>query len=141
MVKKNIITLLSGVMFAMMSNAVIGQKAPEVVYSSSSLDTLIAVNAKVNRNQQTIDGYRIQIYSGSGSQAKKEAFDKKEKMLKSFPAIADEVYVAYNAPFWRVRVGNFRDRCEALPLLVMIKHQFPGSYTVRDNTIKKNNLK
>ena len=66
--------------------------------------------------------------------------NKRNKILELFPNI-NEVYVVYNAPFWRVRVGNFRDRCEAMPLLNKIKLQFPGTYAVRDNAIKKTSLR
>ena len=138
-IMRNIVTLSSVLFLALMSHVATAQTQPTVVFSSPMLDSLLVINQKINSNQASIDGYRIQIYSGSGSQSKKEALEKRNKMLELFPAI-NNVYVVYNAPFWRVRVGNYRDRSEAMVLLNKIKVHFPGSYTVRDNTIKKSSI-
>lgn len=137
---RNIVSILVIAVLSLVSYGVKAQSAAKVVFCNSSLDSLFLMNTRVNHNQASIDGYRIQIYSGSGPQAKKEAMNKRNKMLELFPNI-NEVYVVYNAPFWRVRVGNFRDRCEAMPLLNKIKLQFPGTYAVRDNAIKKTSLR
>lgn len=96
-------------------------------------------NERTNANQATLEGYRIQIYSGSGVSAKQEAFAAQTKFLESFPN--EKVYLAFNAPFWRVRVGDYRFRSEALPLLERVKRQFTGSYLVRDNAIRKQEFK
>lgn len=132
---KNILMIVALMCFALISGEANGQTQVKVLYSSPSLDSLLSTNLRVNHNQASLDGYRIQIYSGSGAQAKSEAMAKRNKVLELFPY--EDVYVVYNAPFWRVRVGNYRFRSEALPLLSKIKPMFPGSYTVRDNTIKK----
>lgn len=114
-------------------------KKAEVEYSSVQLDSLVNSFVRDNSEMQTIDGYRIQIYSGSGVKAKSEAQDVKNKFVSAFPT--ERVYVVYNAPFWRVRTGDFRFRSEALPLLDKVKRQFPGCYTVRDNTVRKKSFK
>lgn len=111
----------------------------DVHYSTASLDSLFIVNQQNNYNKKNIDGYRIQIYSGSGVAAKKEALDSKVKFLSQFPN--EKVYVVYSAPFWRVRIGDYRFRSEAMTLLGKVKRQFPGSYTVKDNSIRKKNFK
>lgn len=114
-------------------------KLAEVEFSSVQLDSLAQNFLHDNYEIQTLDGYRIQLYSGSGAKAKAEAQQTKQKFSAAFPL--EKVYVVYNAPFWRVRVGDFRFRSEALPLLEQIKRQFPGSYAVRDNTVRKRSFK
>lgn len=115
------------------------KKTVEVDFSSTQLDSLTQNFVRDNYEMQTLDGYRIQIYSGSGAKAKVEAQTAKQRFASAFPT--EKIYVVYNAPFWRVRTGDFRFRNEALPLLYRVKKVFPGSYTVRDNTIRKKSFR
>lgn len=104
-----------------------------------SLDSLLIQSSKSNSNQTQIDGFRIQIYSGSGVSSKTEAENVMSKFTKMYPA--ERVYVIYTAPFWRVRVGDYRSKSEALPLLNTIQGSFSGSYIVYDNTVKKSTFR
>lgn len=122
-----------------MLSALAAKAQAEVEFSSMQLDSLTQEYLRSNLEMSTLDGYRIQIYSGSGTKAKSEALTAKLKFNEAFPL--EKVYVVYNAPFWRVRTGDFRFRSEALPLLERVKRQFPGSYTVRDNTVRKKTFK
>lgn len=104
------------------------------VIQEAAFKQLLRENAEYNALQVTLEGFRIQLYSGSGIQAKKEALVAKTKFLGLFPN--ESIYVIYTAPFWRVRVGDFRFKNEALPLLNQVKKHFPSSYAVKDNNIK-----
>jgi hypothetical protein len=89
-----------------------------------------------NSRMGGVEGYRIQIYSGTGTNSKHEAQDVRSKFLNQFPN--EKVFVEYSAPFMRVRVGSFRHMHEALPLLRKVKASFPSSYIVRDPSIPFN---
>src|SRR5690554_6927282 len=86
-----------------------------------------------NRSASGVEGYRIQLYSGTGNNSKQEAQEVRSKLLGLFPE--ENVFVEYNAPFMRVRVGSFRHKHEALPLLRKLKSSFPSCYIVRDASI------
>ena len=92
-----------------------------------------------NSRVAVFEGYRIQLYSGSGVNSKKEAMAVKIKFLSLFPD--EKVDLFYNAPFWRVRVGGYRFKNEALPLLTKVKTHFPSSYMVKDNQVKKSDVR
>ncbi len=111
----------------------------DVKYSTSSLDSLFIYSNKSNYNQTTLDGFRIQIYSGSGVNSKQEASDAQARFSSLYPD--EKIYIIYNAPFWRVRVGDYRSKSEALPLLGTIKANFAGSYIVKDNTVRKKSFR
>lgn len=132
---KHILLILTAVVLSTLSV----RAQAEVEFSSVQLDSLTQEYLRANFETSTLDGYRIQVYSGSGTKAKSEALAAKLKFNEAFPL--EKVYVVYNAPFWRVRTGDFRFRSEALPLLEKVKRQFPGSYTVRDNTVRKKSFK
>jgi len=110
-----------------------------VIHQDAGIEEMMREHHDTNSRTTVLEGYRIQLYSGSGVNSKKEAMSVRIKFLGLFPNEAVDLY--YNAPFWRVRVGNFRYRNEALPLLSKVKKQFPSSYLVKDNQMKKSDIK
>lgn len=70
-------------------------------------------------------GYRIQVFSDKNQRtAKNEALSKERSIKESFPELG--TYITYNAPSWRLRVGDFRTREEAAAVLDILKEAFPG---------------
>lgn len=110
-----------------------------VDFATASLDSLVFHSSRSNYNQTSLEGFRVQIYSGSGITSKDEASSTQTRFLKMFPG--ERAYIIYNAPFWRVRVGDFRSRSEAMRMLQSVKPSFGGSYIVRDNTVRKKNFR
>lgn len=56
-------------------------------------------------------GYRVQIYNGT---SRDEAMRVKADFMRSYPGVAS--YLSYVAPNYRVKVGNFRRREDAMGL-------------------------
>ena len=84
-----------------------------------------------------IDGYRVQIYSSNKQQtAKAEALELEEQIKDK---VSQTVYVQYVAPFWKVRIGNFRTYDEAKEYKKIFVQQFPqmqgNTYIVRDKIL------
>jgi len=78
-------------------------------------DPRLAIVVKKNENTASslkrpykARGYRIQIYNGND---RAKASQAKVKFMKLFPGIRS--YLVYNAPNFRVRIGDFRSRKEA----------------------------
>lgn len=70
-------------------------------------------------------GYRAQVFSGNNQRkSKDEAFKKEEEIKELFPDIP--TYVTYNAPFWKLRVGDFRSHEEAYQLMRQLMEAFPA---------------
>ena len=73
----------------------------------------------------TATGYRIQFYSSNASRKAKEiAFEWKAKLEEAFPQ--HRVYVQYQAPFWKVRVGDFTHYAEAVLCCNALKQAYPS---------------
>ena len=51
--------------------------------------------------------------------------------MASHPGIA--AYRSYENPFFKVTVGDFRTRSEAMQLLTSIKSEFPKAFLVKEN--------
>lgn len=92
---------------------------------------------------QKTSGYRIQVYSGNAPRTSKaEAFRHQELLNETFPDIS--TYVTYTAPYWRLRVGDFRTHEEAFLFMQQITQEMPSlkkeSYVVKDEVrIQLNN--
>ena len=98
--------------------------APEVeVHQSESVSRLLLSRAMgIERNYETVrNGYRIQVYSSNDQRnAGRESADIAEKLRGMDLGL--EVYRTYNAPFWRVRLGNYRTQADANEVLEELTH-------------------
>ena len=70
-------------------------------------------------------GYRVQLFSDNNSRtAKNEARAKERRIMSRFPQYRS--YVMFKAPYWRLRVGDFKTQQEANAAAEEIKRAFPS---------------
>ncbi|MDR2868173.1 MAG: SPOR domain-containing protein [Bacteroidales bacterium] len=81
-----------------------------------------------------MEGYRVQIAAFSSSVS---AHNVKNEFKTRFPA--QNAYVTYLEPNFRVRVGNFLNRVDAYRLLQQVQAQYPGAFIVKDQISIKDN--
>ena len=87
-----------------MENAVIHQ-------DSSIYRLMMDKHLGIERGQQEVNGFRVQVYSSNTQQrAKNESISLQQELEKR---LSHPVYVISEPPFWKVRIGNFRTRDEA----------------------------
>ncbi len=109
-----------------------GEQNPEtsgenlIINSDSRIDTLIQIHKEENQRKAGIDGYRVQIFQGN----KESAYQAKAKFLILHEDL--KVYILFQSPDFRVRVGDFRTRSEALKVKHMIENQFSSTFVVED---------
>lgn len=72
-------------------------------------------------------GYRIQIFSGKERGAAQE---KREEFLKIYPNIT--AHLIYQQPNFKLRIGDFTTRLEALHFFENIKSEFPSAFVIKD---------
>ncbi len=109
-----------------------------VVIQDPAINDLLKIHVDQNNRSKGVEGFRIQLYLGSNNNAKKEATEVKGKLLELFPD--EKPYIMYEAPFWRVQVGDFRSKAEALGLYRKLKKEFPSCYPVPVSHIPLENL-
>lgn len=93
------------------------------------IDELLRIDRAENSESPGFQGYRIQIFSGGGRDREK-AFSIREDLEERFPV--QRVYVKYQAPDFRVRIGNFRNKFEAMHLYKQCVKIYPYCYLVKD---------
>lgn len=94
------------------------------------LDKLLNWHIEKNKKINGIEGFRVEIFSSSALNARELAENTKVDFLSKYSE--NIVYVKYFAPNFKVRVGDFRTKNEALKLLQRIKKTYPASFIVSD---------
>jgi hypothetical protein len=89
-----------------------------------------------DENYLMFAGYRTQVFSGNNQRMSKGEATQKERQIKElFPEVT--TYVSYTAPFWKLRIGDFRSKEEAFILQRQLMEAFPSfakeMYIVKDD--------
>ncbi len=97
-----------------------------VIHQDSLLNILI--NTPRTNKGNTQKGYRVQLYSSNtAKKAKERAFSIEKRVLQKYPDLA--IYVSYNAPYWKVRVGDCITYASATKLRQYLIKEFPDLQT------------
>lgn len=100
------------------------------VNQDSALVKMLRWHVENNRKRDGMDGYRVEIFFSSALNAKNQALKQKKEFLSKYPDY--NVHVKFTAPNFRVRVGDFRTKNEALKLHKQIQKDYPGAFIVPD---------
>jgi hypothetical protein len=101
-----------------------------ILHQSNEIETAIEAYKKYNYSSNGIDGYRIQIFSESGNDAKAKA----ERVVSEYKSLYSNPipYLTYQQPNFKVRCGNFRTRAEARKYIKSISTTYPSAFIVKD---------
>ena len=104
------------------------------VVQDASVAAMLEVTMSGKEEWIEVDGYRVQIYSSNRQQtAKSEALELEDRLKEK---VGQTIYVQYLPPFWKVRLGDFREYEEAKEYKKEFVQQFPDligdTYIVRD---------
>lgn len=100
-----------------------------IIYQNASLNVLVDKNKRINKNN--LKGFRIQIYRGSGHDAREQANLASQRLLNKFPDFnPKQIYPIYETPHFKLRIGDYRTRNEAFEVLFEVKKYFRDAYIV-----------
>lgn len=94
------------------------------------LDKMLNWHIVKNKKMNGVEGFRVEIFFSSTMDALEQAKNKKVKFLSEYPDYA--VNIKYDAPNFKVRVGDFRTKNEALKLYKEIEKSYPMAFIVPD---------
>lgn len=97
------------------------------IQSDPRLDSLVDQHIEANKAANGIQGFRVQVFFGS---ERKPAQDAKAKMQQLMPE--EEVYLVYQQPYFKVRVGDYRTRLEAEAIYRKLMHEFDKVFIIPD---------
>jgi len=100
------------------------------IQSSPEIKELLGRHVMQNKKNNSTNGYRLQIYFGSGSNARAQATKIRTEFLSAHPDIKS--YLIYKSPDFKVLVGDFRTKSEALKMQKSLINQYPNAFIVAD---------
>lgn len=100
------------------------------VMQDARINTLLKRHIAMNKRMNGTEGYRLEIFFSSGLHAKNKAMEVKTEFLKNFPDVP--AYLIFTSPDFKVRVGDFRTRDDALVLKDRIKRMYPNAFLAKD---------
>lgn len=100
------------------------------VYQDAEIRLLINDYIDKKKSEKGMLGYRVQIFFGSGHSARENANNIRNTFVSRYKKIP--VHVVFEDPNFKVRVGDFRTKSEALKVLVEIENSYEGAYIVTD---------
>jgi arginine/ornithine N-succinyltransferase beta subunit len=105
-----------------------------IVHKDARIEVLTAKQAAINKKSQMMTsnglykGFRVQVIS---TRLQDEALQIKSQLLSKYPE--HKTYLAFQSPFYKVRIGNFIDRNEAIQLSKQLsKFYTRGVYVIED---------
>jgi hypothetical protein len=103
-----------------------------VIHKDPRIDLLVKKQSQINEEttreaRRSVPGFRIQVINTSDRNA---AINAKTKVYQLYPEL--KAYLLYQSPYFRLRVGNFKDKEEADDYVKALSKQFGNVYLVRD---------
>lgn len=121
-------TLVGKGIFNLLSGGV-GKDTKVTVRQSQRI--IDAFDAHVASNSsRTQSGFRVRIFNDNKRTSRNDSEVALTRFKGMFPGVA--VYRTYSNPFFRVTVGDFRTKSEAMQLLLQVKGAFPTAFIVKE---------
>jgi hypothetical protein len=104
-----------------------------IIHKDPRVDLLVKKQSQINEvatrdARRSVAGYRLQVINTSDRNA---AISAKTKIYQLYPEL--KAYLLYQAPYFRLRVGNFTDKDDAEDYRKSLSREFPNSvFLVRD---------
>jgi hypothetical protein len=81
-----------------------------------------------NASKPGMQGFRIRIFFDLGQQSRNNSLEVTNEFMEKFPGVA--VYRTFDSPYYKVSVGDYRTRDEALKHLREINKLHPKAFIV-----------
>jgi len=107
-----------------------GGKADVKIYQSQAIADALQKQVAGN-SSRAISGYRVRIFFDNSQTARNASEATLARFSASHPGVA--AYRSFQSPYFKVTVGDFRTKSEAMELLERIKGEFPSAFIVKEN--------
>ncbi len=91
---------------------------------------LLTRHVQINHKRKGADGFRLEIFFSSDSRAREQAMRVRNEFNLIFPDVPS--YLLFQTPNFKVRVGDFRNKSEALKTKAWIASKYPNAFIVKD---------
>lgn len=84
-----------------------------------------------NNSGRKISGWRVRIFFDNKQDSRAKSEEVLEAFRSRYPGCG--AYRTFANPFFKVTVGDFRTKSEALELLERVRREFPSAFVVRED--------
>jgi len=100
------------------------------IIQSASIRNAVEMKVRGNATQE-LSGYRIRIFFDNSQSARSDSEAALYRFKIKNPGTA--AYRSFTSPYFKVTVGDYRNRSEAMEALQEIRKDFPTAFIVREN--------
>lgn len=122
-------TLLGKNIFNVLPSMYNGHRIDVKIQQSQAIMDAMMQHVELGKDR-VISGYRVRIYFDNKQDSRKDSEELLMKFRRMYPEIP--AYRSYQNPFFKVTVGDYRTKSEAMFLLNVIKQNFPSAFVVKD---------
>jgi hypothetical protein len=119
------LTLMFPIFVFSQSDTTFNTKGEIISINQKGVDKLVSKYKQILKKTGGVEGWRIQLIF---KDQKEEILPYQIKFTNLYPEIP--VQIAFDSPNYKLTVGNFRTRNEALKIKHQISKNFPGAYPV-----------
>jgi hypothetical protein len=81
-----------------------------------------------NASRPGMQGFRIRIFFDLGQKSRDKSLEVMNEFMETFPGIA--IYRTFDSPYYKVSVGDFRTRDEAIKELNRLNRKYPKAFII-----------
>jgi hypothetical protein len=115
------------ILFFMGTSTLFCQTGVVTISDNAGANALIEKHIQFNKEHGELPGFRIQVLSSSSLSDVKSA---KSTFLQKFPEF--KANIVYEAPNYKLRIGNYTNRFDANRYLQELLIYYPNSFIVKD---------
>lgn len=122
----------TGILMAFTANAQ-DEEGKVTVHAEAAVEEFLQTRQLQFAADSSVNGYRIQIFISTD---RKQAMAEEEKFRNTFPGIP--LYMKYDAPNFKLRVGDYNNKLEAQYLYKLLSTDYPRLFLVPDRVYPLN---
>ncbi len=103
----------------------LAQNGKVIIEADERINNLLDKQTKLNKSKDGVSGYRIQLKNTS---SQKDANALRARFNSAFPNLKS--YLNYDAPYYKIRVGDYLTKMESQKDLNEIRKAYSGAYLV-----------
>ncbi|HUW07479.1 MAG TPA: hypothetical protein VMW01_14620 [Williamwhitmania sp.] len=100
------------------------------VHQDSAVKTLFDNLELLNAKTKGLPGYRIRIFRENSQQARQKSLDLVAEVITKYPDLP--CYRYYDNPYFKVSLGDFRTRFDAMKAYRQVVKDFPDAFIVQE---------
>ncbi len=96
------------------------------IYQENNIRNLVNYHLEKQSAIKGIEVYRIRIFSESGQEARTKAYEVRRGFISKYENV--NCHTEFENPFYKLYVGDFRTKSDALRFYKVIEHDYPDAF-------------